>query len=113
MKVTLPRKNPRYPDLTQKRSYAVIGIEADDLRLLNDKGKPYLYPAALFTILDVSEPADWLTEFGEDGERYAYPPPLNAVGFFEDFFDGKPAAVATFWQTVNQRLAAAPLAAAA
>jgi hypothetical protein len=113
MKVTMQRKNPRYPDLTPRRSYAVIGIEADDLRLLNDKGQPYLYPASLFTVLDGCEPADWLTEFGEDGERYAYPPPLNAVGFFEDFFDSKPAAVATFWQVVNQRFEAAPLAAAA
>jgi len=42
---------------------------------------------------------------GEDGERYAYPPPLNAPGFFEDFFDGKPEAVKTFWRVVNERLA--------
>ena len=34
----------------------------------------------------------------------AHPPPLNSVGFFEDFFDGKPEAVAAFWQAVNQRL---------
>ncbi len=113
MKVILQRKNSRYPDLTPKRPYAVIGIEADDLRLLNDRGQPYLYPAELFAMLDAREPADWLIEFGEDGERYAYPPPLNAVGFFEDFFDGKPTAVATFWQAVNQRLAAISLAAAA
>ncbi|MFO1424582.1 MAG: hypothetical protein U1F70_13230 [Candidatus Competibacteraceae bacterium] len=30
--------------------------------------------------------ADWITEFGQDGEEYSYPPPLNKVGFFEDFF---------------------------
>ena len=36
-------------------------------------------------------------ERGDEGERYAYPPPLNAVGFFEDFFDAKPKAVATLW----------------
>ena len=113
MKVILQRKNPRYPDLTAKRPYAVIGIEADDLRLLNDRGQPYLYPAELFAVLDAREPTDWLTEFGEDGERYAYPPPLNAVGFFEDFFDGKPTAVAPFWQAVNQRLAAISLAVSA
>jgi hypothetical protein len=110
MKVKLQRKTSRYPDLTPQRAYAVIGIEADDLRLLNDRGQPYLYPAELFTVLDAREPADWLTEFGEDGERYAYPPPLNSSGFFEDFFDGEPQAVATFWQAVNQRMAAAPVA---
>lgn len=35
------------------------------------------------------------------------PPLLNEVGFFEDFFDGRRRAVATFWQVVNQRLALA------
>jgi hypothetical protein len=32
--------------------------------------------------------------------------PLNKAGFFEDFFDEKAKAVATFWRVVNQRLAA-------
>jgi hypothetical protein len=52
------------------------------------------------------EPGDWITEFGESGERYSYPPALNSTGFFEDFFDRKPKAVATFWRVVNRRLAA-------
>ncbi len=38
-------------------------------------------------------------------ERYAYPPPLNHSGFFEDYFDGKP--VATFWRVMNRRLSTA------
>ena len=107
MLVTLRRKTPRYPDLTPGQRYAVIGIEADDFRLLNDRGTPYLYPHQLFDVVDPHEPEDWVTEVGEDGERYAYPPPLNTCGFFEDFFDAKPEAVATFWQVVNQRLATA------
>jgi hypothetical protein len=44
---------------------------------------------------------------GDDNERYAYPPPLNGQGFFEDYFDGKPEAVATFWRVMNRRLSAA------
>jgi hypothetical protein len=60
---------------------------------------------ALFSVLD-REPADWVTEIGDGGERYSYPPPLNKPGFFEDFFDQKARAVATFWQIVNRRLAA-------
>lgn len=107
MRVKFQRKTSRYPDLTPGQSYAVIGIEADDFRLLNDCGQPYLYPHQLFDVVDPYEPEDWVTEVGEDGERYAYPPPLNACGFFEDFFDAKPEAVATFWQVVNQRLATA------
>jgi hypothetical protein len=87
----------------------VIGIEADDFRILNDKGRPYLYPNNLFEVVDPREPDDWITEFGEEGERYAYPSPLNEVGFFEDFFDDKPETVITFWRVVNQRLAAASI----
>jgi hypothetical protein len=102
------RRTARYPDLTPGQQYVVIGIEADDLRLLDDRGRPCLYPAGLFEIVDPREPDDWLGETGEDGERYAYPEPLNGSGFFEDFFDGKAEAVATFWRVVNQRLAAAP-----
>lgn len=104
MIVRLRRKNRRYQDLTPGQQYMVIGIEADDFRVLNDKGRPYLYSRHLFEVVDSHEPADWLEEYGEDGERYAYPRPLNQAGFFEDFFDGKPEAVATFWRVVNQCL---------
>jgi hypothetical protein len=85
----------------------VLGIEADDLRILNDQGRPYLYPREIFTVVDTREPEDWVNELGEDNERYAYPPPLNGSGFFEDYFDGKPDAVATFWRVMNRRLSAA------
>lgn len=97
----------QHVDLTPNQPYAVIGIEADDFRLLNDQGQPYLYPRELFEVIDPREPEDWLSEYGEDGERYAYPAPLNEPGFFEDFFDGHADAVAVFWRVVNQRLAAA------
>lgn len=108
MIVRLRREHPDYPDLTSHQHYVVIGIEAGDLRILNDQGRPYLYPADLFDVVDPREPDDWVTEYGEDGERYAYPSALNGIGFFEDFFDAKTEAVATFWRVVNQRLAAAP-----
>ena len=110
MIIKLQRKNSHYPDLTPHQSYVVIGIEADDFRILNDQGRPYLYPSQLFEIVDLQEPKDWVTEYGDDGERYAYPPPLNNCGFFEDFFDAKEEAVATFWRVVNQSLAATMLA---
>jgi hypothetical protein len=105
MIVKLRKKNARYPDLTPGQRYVVIGIEADELRILNDAGRPYLYPPKLFRVLDRHEPDDWVTELGEDGERYAYPSLLNEPGFFEDFFDNKAKAVGTFWRVVNQRLA--------
>lgn len=105
MIVKLKKRNSRYPDLTFGQPYVVIGIEADELRLLNDAGRPFLYPPRLFSLVDSGEPADWVTEFGDDGERYSYPPLLNKAGFFEDFFDDKEKAVSTFWRVLNHRLA--------
>lgn len=55
-------------------------------------------------MVDDTEPADWTSEYGEDGERYAYPPELNRVGFFEDFFDLQAEAVRIFWQVINRQL---------
>jgi hypothetical protein len=107
MIVELRERDLRYPDLTPDQPYLVLGIETDDYRILNDQGQPYLYPHNLFTVVDAREPDDWVSERGEDNERYAYPPPLNDSGFFEDYFDGKPEAVATFWRVMNRRLSAA------
>ena len=104
MIVKLKAKNPSYPDLSENQPYFVIGIEADDYRILNDAGKPYLYPPNLFDVIDSREPPDWVTEIGDDGERYSYPEPLNKVGFFEDFFDQKYEQMSIFWHVVNKRL---------
>lgn len=105
MIVKLKKKSARYRDLTFGQPYVVIGIEADHLRILNDAGRPFLYPPDLFSLIDPKEPVDWITELGDDGERYSYPPPLNKSVFFEDFFDEKAKAVAIFWRIVNQQLA--------
>ncbi len=105
MIVKLKKKNARYRELTFGQSYVVIGIEADELRILNDAGRPFLYPRNLFSVINAQDPVDWVTEFGDDGERYSYPPPLNKSGFFEDFFGQKAKAVGTFWRVVNQWLA--------
>ncbi len=93
-----------YPDLTYGQCYVLIGIEADDFRVLNDRGRPYLYPHDLFEVVDAQKPSDWITEIGDEGEVYAYPSTLNAAGFFEDFFDGVESVVSTFWRVVNQWL---------
>ena len=104
MIVKLKEKKPDCPDLTSDQPYFVIGIEADDYRILNDFGKPYLYPSHLFEIIDSQEPSIWITEYGDDGERYSYPPVLNEAGFFEDYFDGKDDALSKFWHVINKRL---------
>lgn len=52
MIVKLKKKNSGYRDLTFGQSYVVIGVEADDLRILNDAGRPFLYPRNLFSMID-------------------------------------------------------------
>ena len=56
MIVKLKKKNARYRDLTFGQPYVVIGIEADDLRILNDAGRPFLYPPDLFSLVDPGNP---------------------------------------------------------
>lgn len=107
MIIKLKTKNPDYPDLSEGQIYFVIGIEADDYRILNDAGRPYLYPPELFNILDSRYPPDWITEFGADGEQYSYPAPLNEAGFFEDFFDQQYEKTSIFWHVVNRTLSKA------
>jgi hypothetical protein len=107
MIVKLKEENSDYPDLTPDQPYFVIGIEADDYRILNDYGKPYLYSPNLFEVIDSHEPSNWITEYGDDDERYSYPTALNEVGFFEDYFDGKDDALSRFWHVVNKRLSEA------
>src|SRR5436305_14934306 len=102
MIVELRERDLQYPDLTPGQPYLVLGIEADDFRILNDQGRPYLYPRELFTVVDAREPDDWAKEPGEDNQRYAYPPPLHSVGAFEDYCDGEREAHATFCRVVNR-----------
>lgn len=103
----LKEKNFEYPDITPHQPYFIIGIEADDYRILNDYGKPYLYPAHIFEVIDPQEPDIWITDYGDDGERYSYPPVLNKTGFFEDYFEGKIEAISRFWQVINGHLSEA------
>lgn len=105
VKLIEPRAD--YPELSNGQTYCVIGIEADDYRLLDDRGRPYLYPAELFAIVDAGEPEEWVISTGDDGERYAYPAALNEPGFFEDFFEGRPESITAFWRSVNQQLSRA------
>ena len=120
MKVT--PKNLTAPDgrklsLTIGRIYEVLGIEANDYRILTDEDqKPYgndpvLYEPECFEVVDPLEPDFWQCEYGEDGERYCYPKEWALIGFFEDYHDGVPETQEEFWnglkkyypETWNQR----------
>ncbi len=97
MKIKLDPKHPdlhKYDDLARDKVYEVLGIEADDYRIFNDLGRPYIYPQNLFARVDATEPEDWVNHYGKGGERYAYPEEIGRPGFFEDYFDHKSEAIA-------------------
>lgn len=98
----------RYADFTREKHYEVLGIEADDYRILNDEGKPYLYPRDLFVVVDPHESEEWITEYGAEGERYAYPKELSSAGFFEDWFEGDEQARAAFQAYLDRKAAISP-----
>ena len=82
--------------LTVGREYEVLGIECDSLRLLTDRGEPVLFDPECFAVTNSVEPAFWVSEVGEEGERCAYPPGWGVPGFFEAWHDGEPLIRAVF-----------------
>jgi hypothetical protein len=103
MIVRLKKRSAQFPDLTRGNLYNVIGIEAYDLRIMNDHGQPYLYPRALFEVVSAARPREWKTIYGEEGEEYAYPPELSRPGFFESYFDYDRRAIATLRHYLARR----------
>ncbi len=111
MKVTpkvLTAPDGRKISLTLGRAYEVLGIEADDYRLLTDENSdpfgndPVLYESECFEIIDPNEPEFWNCKYGEEGERYCYPPEWCSVGFFEDYHDDVPEAQKIFWNELKR-----------
>jgi hypothetical protein len=107
--------------LSKDRVYEVLGIEADTYLILSDpESEPYgndpvFYDPDFFTVIDPNEPDFWVCQYGEDGERYCYPPEWNEIGFFEDYHDRVPEICERFWnmlkvyypETWNERKGAA------
>ena len=82
--------------LTLGETYEVIGIAADDYRIVDNKGEPILFDATCFDVVDCSEPEFWVSTI-DDGVRYAYPPEWDRPGFFEDYSDYKEDVRCKFW----------------
>jgi hypothetical protein len=93
-----PEDGYEIENLTINKEYEVIGIEADDFRIIDDKNEPILFSPDCFEIVNSNKPTFWVTEIGEDGEEYSYPPNWNETGFFEDFFDGVKHVKDQFWK---------------
>lgn len=84
--------------LTVGREYEVLGLGSDYYQLLNDRNEPIYYDACCFDVSDATEPTFWVSTYGEEGERYAYPAEWNRRGYFEDWHDGVPEVVEAFWR---------------
>ena len=94
--------------LSLDRRYEVLGIEGDFYRILDDPEKkpygndPVLFEPDCFEIVDPQEPKFWINEYGEEGERYSYPPEWHHIGFFEDYHDGVPEVRTIFWDCLKK-----------
>jgi hypothetical protein len=94
--------------LTLEREYEVLGIEADDYRILNDPetwpygNDPVLFEPECFEITDHTVPAFWVCSTGVDGEQYCYPPEWNEVGFFEDYHERVESVRKQFWEDLKR-----------
>ncbi len=95
----------RIVSLTKGQVYVVIGIEADDYRILNDRNDPCLYDPTCFEVVDAAKPEFWQCKVGAEGEQYCYPQEFCQPGFFEDYHDGVSEAVAQFHAVYERRYA--------
>ena len=89
-------------NMTIGKVYIVIGIEGDSYRIICDEDEPYLYEPEQFELVVPQKPEFWISERGEDGELYAYPPPWFHNYFFEDYFDNVKGKKESFWQNCKK-----------
>jgi len=93
--------------LKMGKEYEVLGIEADFYRILNDSDKlpygndPVLFAPDCFRISDSVEPVFWVCEYGDEGERYCYPPEWQRY-FFEDYHEGVQEIRQQFWRDLQR-----------
>jgi hypothetical protein len=94
--------------LTIGKEYEVLGIEADDFRILDDPDSepygndPVLFSPDCFEVTDDTKPSFWICSVGDDGERYCYPPEWDGIGFFEDYHDGVEEVRKQFWEGLRR-----------
>jgi hypothetical protein len=99
---TMGRPVERSPWLTPGREYPVLEISAATgdrvlFRIVgDDRQTPGLHEASLFTTVSPTMPSTWTAEVGDDGNLKIGPQAWKRPGFWEDFFDRKPEALAVF-----------------
>jgi len=95
--------------ITPLEEYFVIEVDEENLRVIDDKGEPILYPKAIFEVLDPRLPPGWQFCEHEDGEYHLGPVDTGSRGFYEDLFcsDGDRVAQARALELLRAALGAA------
>jgi hypothetical protein len=89
------------PWLTIGQEYSVLSVVASpdrgvSFRLEGDAPGPGLWDSRLFEIVTGHVPAGWTAGLSEGGVLTLAPSRWQRPGFWEDYFDGVPEAVAAF-----------------
>lgn len=88
--------------LTLDSEYVVLAIEGNpgrelSIRVQDDKGGgPGLWPAEMFMTTSTALPSSWIISIGDNGQFDLAPAKWLRPGFWEDFFDREPEALADF-----------------
>jgi hypothetical protein len=90
--------------------YVVLCIEANlwksvYYRIASLEGTPALFEASLFTITDPRVDEEWIVRQDDSGRLVFEPEPWSVPGFWEDYFNQDPTAVARY-RDVLQRMTA-------
>ncbi|TVL87794.1 hypothetical protein [Streptomyces sp. SAJ15] len=96
---------PEHPGIRVGADYPVLEIMTSADRVLlriperldtsTDRDSPGLWDAAMFTVVSERMPSCWVAAL-EGGSLTLAPPEWQRPGFWEDYFDAKPAAVAEY-----------------
>ena len=95
--------------LRPDEDYAVLAIEhlpgrVVAYRIATRQGTPALFEASLFAITDPRVDDAWVVQYKDSGEVELMPGLWSAPGFWEDFFDGNPRAVARYQEVVERAI---------
>ncbi len=96
------------PWATIGRVYTVLSISIDQegvrFRVVGDEKTPALLRREMFEVVDGSIPGSWIVYSPGSGFLELAPEPWTRVGFWDQFFDGKADAVASFNEERNRIL---------
>ncbi|MCK5001321.1 MAG: hypothetical protein KAS23_17375 [Anaerohalosphaera sp.] len=89
--------------LSPDKEYIVIGIADDYYTIVDDDKSPCGFSRRQFDVVDRTKPDDWVTEYGEDGERYMFAPEIGDPPIFEDYHDYDQKAISKFWRYMHKK----------